>query len=99
MKLSKAIAVSLVGTTLIFIIHYLGDSMLNEPDHFLKSVVEYHEKNDTFSKRKLNSLLIKSTSQIFNISIKNSFSLINYILLVISGLLVFNLSFNYPVNY
>ncbi|HUH47575.1 MAG TPA: hypothetical protein VLZ54_10515 [Arenibacter sp.] len=83
----------------IFGIHMLpiSDSMLNENNtklshSFLVSQIRYHQEFAPFARRPLTSGLIEFCSSIFGIPISESFVWVNLVLLLLSGLLVYQLS-------
>lgn len=91
--------VALSFTLLIFGMHMLPnmDSMLNENNTrishgFLKSQIDYHQEIAPFARRPLTSFLIESVSGHFGLRPGHAFILINFILLFLSGLLLFKLS-------
>jgi len=86
-------------TLLIFGIHMLPnmDSMLNENNTrishgFLKSQIDYHQEIAPFARRPLTSFLIESITGRFGLRSGHAFILVNFLLLFISGLLIFRLS-------
>lgn len=92
-------AVALLFTLGILAIHMLPnmDSMLNENNSrishgFLKSQIDYHQEIAPFARRPLTSILIESAIDVFGIRHGHAFILINFILLFISGTLLFRLS-------
>lgn len=91
--------VALLFTLMIFVIHMLPsmDSMLNENNirishGFLKSQIEYHQEIAPFARRPLTSLLIEGVVQLFGWRYGHAFIFINFILLFLSGPLLFKLS-------
>ncbi|HET8735599.1 MAG TPA: hypothetical protein VFM69_03270 [Pricia sp.] len=91
--------VAFLFTLMIFVIHMLPgmDSMLNENNirishGFLKSQIEYHQEIAPFVRRPLTSLLIEGVVQLFGWRYGHAFIFINFILLFLSGPLVFKLS-------
>lgn len=84
---------------LIYGIHMLpmSDSMLNENNTelsnvFLASQIRYHQEFAPFARRPLTSLLIEGSSGIFGITLGESFVLVNLLLLLFSGLLIYKIS-------
>ncbi len=91
--------VALSFTLTILGIHMLPnmDSMLNENNTrishgFLKSQIDYHQEIAPFARRPLTSFLIESVTGKFGLRSGHAFILINFILLFLSGLLLFKLS-------
>ncbi|WP_373517664.1 hypothetical protein [Pricia sp.] len=91
--------VALSFTLIIFGIHMLPnmDSMLNENNTrishgFLKSQIDYHQEIAPFARRPLTSFLIESVTGKFGLRSGHAFILVNFILLFLSGLLIFKLS-------
>ena len=91
--------VALSFTLIIFGIHMLPnmDSMLNENNTrishgFLKSQIDYHQEIAPFARRPLTSFLIESVTGKFGLRSGHAFILVNFILLFLSGLLLFKLS-------
>lgn len=91
--------VALSFTLIIFGIHMLPnmDSMLNENNTrishgFLKSQIDYHQEIAPFARRPLTSFLIESITGKFGLRSGHSFILVNFILLFLSGWLLFRLS-------
>ncbi len=91
--------VALLFALMIFGIHMLPnmDSMLNENNTrishgFLKSQIDYHQEIAPFARRPLTSFLIESVTGKFGLRSGHAFILVNFILLFLSGLLLFRLS-------
>jgi hypothetical protein len=105
----KAFAVSacLVITCGIFLLHTLplSNSMINFEnieynqnkelisEDYINDLVHYHKTNPEFAKRIVNTFLIEKTSSLIGISIGNSFVLVNFIFLFVSGIILYILSF------
>lgn len=73
------------------------DSMLNENNThishgFLKSQIEYHQEIAPFARRPITSFLIESTTGLCGLRSGHAFILINFILVFLSGCLLFRLS-------
>lgn len=90
---------ALCCTLAILGIHMLPnmDSMLNENNTqishvFLKSQIDYHKEIAPFARRPLTTLLIEGSSQAFGIRAGHAFILVNFLLLLVSGVLVHQLS-------
>lgn len=91
--------VALSFTLIILGIHMLPnmDSMLNENNTrishgFLKSQIDYHQEIAPFARRPLTSFLIESLMDKFGLRSGHAFILVNFILLFLSGVLLFKLS-------
>ncbi|MGB7395302.1 MAG: hypothetical protein WA913_12990, partial [Pricia sp.] len=91
--------VALLFTLMIFGLHMLPnmDSMLNENNTrishgFLKSQIDYHQEIAPFARRPLTSFLIESAMQHLGLRPGHAFILINFLLLFLSGTLLFRLS-------
>lgn len=73
------------------------DSMLNENNTrishgFLKSQIDYHQDIAPFARRPLTSFLMETTMDSFGLRSGHAFILVNFILLFLSGPLLFRLS-------
>lgn len=99
--LSIVVGLAITITSFYIHIHPSLNSMINfktatinlEEDHFsdvyMQQVVDYHKEHPVFARRVLSTYLIKTTQEKFGLSIAQSFSVINFLLIFLSGLLVF----------
>ncbi len=92
--------ISFLFTIGCFLIHMSenSDSMLNNKSHVisnqdLQSVIDFHKSSSTFSKRPFTTFLIEKTSDLFQLKIGESFIIINFFFLFLSGCLLYFLSF------
>tara|TARA_R110002049_G_scaffold240425_1_gene414098 strand:+ start:378413 stop:379669 length:1257 start_codon:yes stop_codon:yes gene_type:complete len=90
---------SLVCTLLIFSLHMSEkmDSMLNENNNrisngFLTSQIKYHKEFGPFARRPFTTWLIETTSETFGLKLGVAFVPVNFILLFLSGILIYLLS-------
>ena len=75
------------------------DSMLNENNTkishvFLKSQIDYHKEIAPFARRPLTTFLMEGTSKSLGLKSGYAFILVNFLLLFLSGILIYKLSKN-----
>ncbi|WP_276167126.1 hypothetical protein [Zobellia alginiliquefaciens] len=90
---------ALLTTMVILCIHMLPsvDSMLNENNTqishvFLRSQINYHKEIAPFARRPLTTLLIEGSQHLFGFKAGYAFILVNFLLLGLSGVLIYWLS-------
>lgn len=96
---------SLVCTLLIFGLHMSEnmDSMLNENNNrisngFLTSQIKYHKEFGPFARRPFTTWLIETTSETFGMRLGVAFVPVNFVLLFLSGILIYLLSIRLKEN-